>query len=309
MISYLAWRVSAGVLVVLAVTTTCFVALHLSGDPVLMLVPAGAPPEVIENTRRALGFDRPFLVQFGTFVAQAFTGRFPDSIVTGGPALELVLSRVPATVDLAIAATVLGLVVGLLLGYLAGSVRNPVVRGAATAVTSLLQATPSFFIAVVAVLVVAVNLRLLPTGGAGTPAQLILPSTVLALSIAPSIARVFRGTLVEVRREDYVFALRTRGVRESRVLARHILPNSALPLVTVLGMEFGSLLGGTVIVEQIFSWPGVGRLIVDSIFQRDFPVVLAGVVFLSAALAVLNIVVDLVYVAIDPRVRLSGGAR
>ncbi|WP_261167265.1 ABC transporter permease [Microbacterium sp. Marseille-Q6965] len=309
MISYLAWRLSAAVLVVLAVTTTCFVALHLSGDPVLMLVPAGAPPEVIENTRRALGFDQPFLTQFGTFVVQALTGQFPDSIVTGRPALELVLSRVPATVDLAVVATILGLVVGLLLGWLAGGVRSGLVRGLATSVTSLLQATPSFFIAVVAVLVIAVNLRLLPTGGSGSPAQLVLPSTVLALSIAPSIARVFRGTLVGVRDEDFVFALRARGVRESRIVGRHVLPNSSLPLVTVLGMEFGALLGGTVIIEQIFSWPGVGRLIVDSIFQKDYPVVLAGVIFLSAALAVLNIIVDLLYVVIDPRVRLAGGSR
>ena len=309
MISYQVWRVCAAVLVVLAVTTTAFVALHLSGDPVLLLVPAGAPPEVIEATRHALGFDRPFLVQFGTFVAQAFQGRFPDSIVTGQPAMDLVLSRVPATLDLAIVATIGGVVLGLVLGWLAGGVRSRVVRGIATSITSLLQATPAFFIAVIAVLVISVNLRLLPTGGSGSPEQLVLPGTVLALSMAPSIARVFRGTLVDVRDEDFVFALRARGVRGPRVVARHILPNSSLPVVTVLGMEFGALLGGTVIIEQIFSWPGVGRLIVDSIFQKDFPVVLAGVVFLSAALALLNIVVDLVYVLIDPRVRLTGGVR
>jgi peptide/nickel transport system permease protein len=308
MIKYVAGRVATAVLVVLVVTTTCFAALHLTGDPVLMLVPAGAPLDVIESTRSALGFDQPFLVQYGIFVVQAFTGRFPDSLVTGLPALDLVLSRVPATLDLAVTATVIGLILGLVLGYLSANARFAGVRGAATAFTSLLQATPTFFIAVVAVLVVAVNLRLVPTGGAGSPIQLVLPSLVLGLGIAPSIARVFRGAFTDVKDEDYVFSLRARGVTGSRLLARHILPNSALPLVTVLGMEFGALLGGTVIVEQIFSWPGVGRLMVDSIFQRDFPVVLAGVVFLSAALAVLNIVVDILYVLVDPRVRLAGGA-
>lgn len=310
MIRYVTWRLAAAVLVVVLVTTASFVGLHLGGgDPVLMLVPAGAPPEIIENTRRVLGFDQPLPIQYGVFVSQALSGNFPDSLVTGQPALVAVLDRLPATLDLALCATAAGLFSGLIMGYLCVQPKSAVVRSTATAAVSLLQATPTFFLAILGVLFFAVKLGWVPTGGSGSPVQLVLPSLILGLSsIAPGIARIFRGTLVDVRREDYVFTLAARGVSSRRILGRHILPNSSLPLVTVMGMEFGALLGGTVIIEQIFSWPGVGRLIVNSIFLRDFPVVLAGVVVLSAALALLNIVIDLLYVVIDPRVRLSGGS-
>lgn len=309
MLRYLGWRLIAAVLVVVLVTTASFIGLHLAGgDPVLLLVPAGASPEIIENTRRVLGFDQPLGVQYFTFLTQAMTGNFPNSLVTNQPALEAVFGRLPATLDLALAATAVGVVTGLALGFLSVVPKSNFVRSITTATVSLLQATPTFFLAILSVLLFAVHLRLLPTGGSGSPAHLVLPAVMLGISsIAPSIARIFRGSLVEVRSEDFIFALTARGIARPRILGRHVLPNSSLPLITVLGMEFGALLGGTVIIEQIFSWPGVGRLILDSIFLKDFPVVLAGVVFLSASLALINIIIDVLYTVIDPRVRLTGG--
>jgi ABC-type dipeptide/oligopeptide/nickel transport system permease component len=304
--SYLARRLGVALIAVWGVVSIVFVALHLSGDPVLLMVEPGTPLSEIARIQHNLGFDRPLILQYLSFLGNAVTGSFPDSLQYQRPALDVVLERLPATLLLAVSALILAIPLGGLVGYFSALGRNSAVRRIPMSFVVILQAVPNFYLAMVLVLVFAVQLRAVPTGGYGRLDNLILPAVALAAHATPPIARVFRASLIQVAGEDYIRTAHAKGVRRWRVMYRHVVSNALLPVVTVIGLEAGSLLGGAVIVESIFSWPGVGQLAISALLNRDYPVILADVTFLALVFVTLNFVVDVLYAYLDPRVRLAG---
>lgn len=305
MTGFLLRRLFQSVLSLWGVLSIVFVILHLSGDPALLMIPQGASRQDLERLRTDMGLNRPLAVQYGIFLWNASHGDFGQSFLQRQPALPLVLERVPATLQLALAALALSVTVGVTSGILSAWKRNSWIDRLAMVLSLIGQAAPSFWLGIMMILVFALWLKWLPPSGFGTPQQLVLPALTLgALSMA-TISRMTRSSMLEVLGQDYVKVARAKGLRERTVLYRHAVRNAAIPIVTLIALELGVLLSGAVIVETIFAWPGIGRLAVDSIVTRDFPVVQAIVFFASVIYISINFLTDIVYSLIDPRIRLA----
>jgi ABC-type dipeptide/oligopeptide/nickel transport system permease component len=302
-LGYVARKVFHTLFVALGVITLVFVALRMSGDPAAAMLPGDASVEEGIALRRTLGLDRPLYAQYASFLGSAVTGDFGTSFRHQQPAFELVLERLPATLELAFAALVLALVVALPLGILAAVYRGGPVDVAAMVFAVIGQATPYFWMGIMLILIVAVQLDWLPTSGRGGVERLILPAITLGTHFAASLARLTRTSMLEVLGQNFVTTARAKGLSERSVILGHALKNAAVPVVTLIGLQFGTLLGGAVVTETIFAWPGVGRLAVQSIFVRDYPVVQAGVLVLALTFVALNLLVDLLYGWLDPRIR------
>jgi peptide/nickel transport system permease protein len=300
---YVTRKVFHTLFVALGVITLVFVALRMSGDPAAAMLPGDASVEETIALRRTLGLDRPLYAQYASFLGSAVTGDFGMSFRHQQPAFELVLERLPATLELAFAALVLALLVALPLGILAAVYRGGAVDIAAMVFAVIGQATPYFWMGIMLILIVAVQLDWLPTSGRGGVERLILPAVTLGTHFAASLARLTRTSMLEVLGQNFVTTARAKGLSERSVILGHALKNAAVPVVTLIGLQFGTLLGGAVVTETIFAWPGVGRLAVQSIFVRDYPVVQAGVLVLALTFVALNLLVDLLYGWLDPRIR------
>ncbi len=310
MIGYLARRTAASFGVLLGAMTVIFVVVRmLPGDPVANLMGAGASEEEIARARTDLGLDRPLLEQYLSFMLNALRLDFGESIRLSGSALHNVVERLPISALLACTAVAIAFVVGVPLGVAAARNVNRLTDRVISTVVMAGQAMPTFWVGLVLILVFSRHLGLLPSAGAAGPAHLLLPSVTLAVPLVSLITRLVRSGLVEAFEQPYVTTARSKGVAEWRIVYQHALPNVMLPVVTVVGLELGSLLGGTVIVEIVFSWPGVGRLLIDGIGNRDFTVVQAAVTAITAIFVVMNLLVDLLYTRIDPRIRLDAGER
>jgi peptide/nickel transport system permease protein len=303
--AYLASRLAQTLLVVFLALTAVFFMVRLGGDPVLLFLPTDIQTKDVEEFRQRLGFNDPLAVQYARFVGGALRGDFGESLRYRHDALGLVLERLPATLLLAATAVGLSLVVAVPVGVLSAVRRNTLVDHLGTAATVLGQAVPGFWLGLMLIYVFSVQLRWLPTGGMGSLAHLVMPSIVLAAFFSARIARLTRSALLEALGEDYVLTARAKGLGETRVIGKHTLRNSAIPIVTLAGLEIGQLLGGAVITETIFAWPGLGRLTVQALLNRDFPVVLAAVFVISVTYTLINLAVDLLYGWLDPRVRLT----
>ncbi|MGH2561625.1 MAG: ABC transporter permease [Thermomicrobiales bacterium] len=303
--SYILSRLLEAAVTIWGVITIVFFSLRLTGDPVLLLVPMGTPPEQIEQLRHALGFDRPLLVQYFSFWSRVMRGDFGDSLRFGESSLPLVIERLPATAQLALTAMVVAIVLGGVAGAVAAVRPGSVFELVAMTGALIGQATPVFWLGIMLVLIFAAELRWLPSGGRGGPSHLVLPVFTLALFSSASIARLLRSSLLEVRGQDYVRTARAKGLPERTVFFGHQLKGALIPVVTVVGVQTGRLLGGAVITETIFSWPGVGRLIVQAIENRDFPLVQASATVLAVTIVGVNLIVDLTYAMLDPRIRLG----
>jgi peptide/nickel transport system permease protein len=303
--SYLLSRLLQTALVVFLSLTAVFAMVRLSGDPVTLFMPMDIQAKDVNEFRQRLGFNDPLLVQYGRFMAGALRGDFGESLRYRRDALGLVLERLPATLLLAGTSIVLTLLVAVPLGVLTAVRRDTLVDHLGTVATVLGQATPGFWLGLMLIYVFAVQLRWLPTGGSGTLAHLVMPSVVLAAFFAARVARLTRSATLDVLGEEYIKTARAKGLGEGRVIGKHTLRNSAIPIVTLAGLEAGQLLGGAVIAETIFAWPGLGRLTVQALLNRDFPVVLAAVSFTSIVYTLMNLAVDLAYGWLDPRVRIS----
>jgi len=290
-------------LVTLGVVTLAFVALRLSGDPAATMLPGDASVDELRHLRHTLGLDRPLHVQYVAFLGGAVRGDFGESFRHQQPAFGLVLERLPATLELAFAALLLAVVVALPLGIIAALYRGRAVDMLAMGFAVVGQATPYFWMGIMLILVVSVELGWLPTSGRGGWPHLILPAVTLGTHFAASLARLTRTSMLEVLGQNFVTTARAKGLGEPRVVLAHALKNAAVPVVTLIGLQFGTLLGGAVVTETIFAWPGVGRLAVQSIFVRDYPVVQAGVLVLALVFVAINLAVDLLYGTLDPRIR------
>jgi peptide/nickel transport system permease protein len=300
---FLARRAAQGVLVLIGVAAIVFVLARLSGDPVQLLLPDRATPQEVAAMRDRLGLNDPLPVQFVRFVESAVVGDFGTSIRFRQPALGLVLGRLPTTAILAGLSLLVALALAVPMGIIAAVRRGGFLDRALMSVSLLGYAVPTFWLGIMLILIFSVRLKLFPPSGSGTPAQLVLPVATLGIYEAALLARLLRRGLVDAFAQPYIQTAHAKGLTPRRILAVHTLRNAAIPVVTVFGLQLGSLLGGAVITETVFSYPGVGLLLVQAISQRDFPIIQAFVVVSAAIVVVINLIVDLTYVALDPRIR------
>lgn len=296
-------RLGRAVVTLWLVVSVVFIVLRFSGDPVRLLLPNDASEEQIQALRVDLGLDETIPVQYFRFIGQLIQGDLGDSLRFNQPAFDLVLDRFPATIQLALVAFAMAGILGLTIGSLTAFAHGSTLDRALMAVMGILQSAPSFFLGLIFILLFSVRLGWLPTSGFGNPSQLVLPAMTLSALTLASIARITRSSLLDVLREDYIRTARSKGVAERLVWLRHALRNAALPLTTMLGLELAQLLAGAVIVETVFAWPGIGRLAIDSVASRDYPVVQAAVLLIALTFVVINLIVDLSYLVLDPRTR------
>jgi ABC-type dipeptide/oligopeptide/nickel transport system permease component len=302
--TYLIRRLAQSLIVVLGVSFVVFFILHLTGDPALLLLPPDATADEVQKFRAAMGFDDPFLVQYWRFLKGAVRGNFGESTRHGEPAMALVLERLPATFELAGAGMLIALCVAIPAGIVSAVRRNTLIDYVSTVVALLGQSMPTFWLGIMLILIFSVQLHLLPSSGRGDLQHLVLPAITLGLFTTARMTRLTRSGMLEVLGQDYIRTARAKGVNEPPVVWKHALRNAAVPIVTIAGIELGALLGGSVITETIFAWPGVGRLSVQAIYNRDYPVVQAAVFVLATTFVVVNLLVDVVYTYLDPRIRL-----
>ena len=301
--SYLLRRLWQSLLVIFGVSVVVFLILHLTGDPAALMLPPDATAEDIAKFRHDMGFDDPVAVQYVRFLKGAVRGDFGQSIRHGEPAMGLVVERLPATFELAGAGLVIALALAIPAGIVSAVRRNTSIDYISTVVALLGQAMPTFWLGIMLILVFSVRLNWLPSSARGDVEHLILPAITLGLFTTARITRLTRSGMLEVLGQHYIRTARAKGVGEPPVVWKHALKNASIPIVTIVGIELGTLLGGSVITETIFAWPGVGRLSVQAIFNRDYPVVQSAVFLLASTFVIVNFLVDVVYTYLDPRIR------
>jgi len=300
---FLTYRLVRMLVALWSVVTVVFIVMRLSGDPVPLLLPPDAPIAEMERLRSEMGLDRPIYVQYGVFVRQAVKGDFGRSIHFRTSAMTVVWERVPATLELAFASFLCAVAVAIPAGVLSAVKRGSTYDDIVMGVALVGQAAPTFYIGIMLILVCSLWLGLFPTSGRGGWQHMVLPAVTLGAFAMASIARITRSAVLEILRADFIRTARAKGLPEFWTIVKHTMRNAAIPIITIVGLQFGNLLGGAVITETIFSWPGIGRLAIQSIYSRDYPIV-QSVVFLTAAMfVVLNLLVDVAYGILDPRIR------
>jgi len=303
-LSFITGRALQGLVVMFGVSAIVFFALFLTGDPAALMMSPEASREEIEAFRQAMGFNDPIWVQYGRFLASAVTGELGMSLRFQRPALDLLIERLPATALLAMTALVWSSLLGFLLGTIAAVRKNSAIDFAIRVISLLGQAIPVFWLALLLIIFFSLKMRWLPSSGIGSVWHLIMPSIALGAYYLSAITRLVRASLIEVLGENYIRTARAKGISSWRIIVHHALRNALIPVITVQGMYFASLLGGALVTEIIFAWPGIGRLAVEAIQNRDFPVVQAVVLFAAAVFVIVNFLVDLAYVWLNPRIRL-----
>ena len=287
------------------VSVVVFFILRLSGDPILVVAPDFFSEEQIEQMRKFWGFDRPLPEQYLTFLRKAVTGDFGTSYLAKRPAMELVIQRLGNSWILAAASATIGLTIAIPLGILSALKRNSLLDLIITSMSSLGTAMPSFWLGLMLIIIFSVHLRLLPVFGALEPKAIIMPSVTLGVGMAARLSRMTRSAMLEVLSQDYVRTAHSKGLLHNTVVTRHALRNALIPIVTVFGLQLGWLLGGSVVVESVFSWPGLGRLMIDSISVRDNTVVQAGLIWFALSFILINYAIDVIYIVLDPRIKFQ----
>jgi peptide/nickel transport system permease protein len=303
--AYVAGRLATAILVIFGVSVVSFFLTFLTGDPAEIMLPPGATLAQIEKFRAEWGFADPLPVQYWRFLKRALHGDFGVSLRHGQSSLPLIAARIPATLQLTVTAMLLAIVLAVPLGVLAATHRGGPVDLLAMGVALVGQSVPNFWLAIMMILLFAVSWGLLPTSGRGGVAHVVMPAAAIAINLMALLTRLVRSTMIEMLSEDYVRTARAKGLREVFVTGRHALPNALIPLVTVIGLQFGYILGGAVVIETIFTWPGVGLFTIQAILNRDYPVVQAAVFILATGVVLINLAVDLLYVWLDPRIRVT----
>lgn len=303
MSAYILQRFFQAILVLLLVSLVVFLVLHLSGDPVSLMIQPGATQEDIDAIRAALGLDRPLYVQYLTFLARAIRGDLGHSLRYRLPCLPIALQRMPATIQLALVAMGIALIVALPAGVLSAVMRNSVFDLTVRFMALIGQAVPFFWLAIMFILIFAVRLHLLPVAGRGSLKHLVMPAVTLSTWPMARITRILRSSLLSVLEEEYMTVARAKGLGRFRLITAHALKNASLPVVTDLALQLGALLNGAIITETIFGWPGFGRLVLDSVAYRDYPMVQASVMIGAVIFVTLNLMADISYAFLDPRVR------
>jgi peptide/nickel transport system permease protein len=302
---YLIRRVLSAVLVIFGVSIISFGLMFLSGDPATMLAGDNWSRQQIEDFRHLMGFDRPWYIQYWDFLTNALRGDFGLSLRQYQPVFSLLMDRVPATLELTGAALCLSVILSVPIGVLSAARRNSLYDRLAMLFALAGQSMPVFWVGTMLILIFGVALQWLPVAGTGDLSHLVLPAVTLGLFSVARNARLVRSSMLEVLGADYVRTARAKGLPGRMVLMRHAFRNALLPIITLLGLDVGALVGGAVITETIFSWPGIGRLTVDAVLSKDLPLVEGAVLVLAGSFVFINLLVDLVYGYLDPRVRLQ----
>lgn len=303
MIRWLARRALHLLIVVLGVYTALFLLLRLTGDPALLYVSEDAGPAQIQRVREQLGLADPLPVQYLRFLGRAMVGDFGLSLRHNQPALPLVLASLPATLELTGAALFLAALIGVPVGILSATRRNSVADHLSLIASLIGQCVPTFWLGIILILILTLDLGWLPSSGRGTLAHLLMPALTLGAYSIARVARLTRSSVLEVLNQDFVRTARSKGLAERVVILRHVLKNAAITIVTILGLTVSTLLGGAVITETIFDWPGVGRLLVQAVFVRDYPIVQGTAFLIAAMVTAVTLVTDALYAWLDPRIK------
>jgi ABC-type dipeptide/oligopeptide/nickel transport system permease component len=300
---YFLSKVGQSILLLLGVVLLVFMMVRVTGDPAALMMPREASRETIEAFREQMGFNRPLLVQFGDFFARAIVGDFGDSLHFKTPAMPLVLQRLPATVQLASVGLLMAVIVGIPLGLIGGFNPGSLADSVGRALALLGQSVPNFWLAMIMIIFFGVKLRWFPTFGRDQWNSVIMPAFVLGLPVMGQIVRLTRSAVLEIRGEDFIRTAHSKGLEPRVIYVKHVLRNVSIPLISVIGVQFGYMLGGSIYIEAIFSWPGMGGLLEQSIGWRDYPLVQAIAIFTSVVVLALNLLTDVAYAVIDPRIR------
>jgi len=300
---YFLTKVMQSLLLLFGVILLVFFMVRLTGDPASLMMSRNASPEQVEAFREAMGFDRPLVVQFAHFFSGAIVGDFGNSLHFKSPALTMVLQRMPATVELAVAGLLMAIVIAIPLGLVGGFNPGSPLDSFGRFLALLGQSIPNFWLGLMLIILLAVKLRWLPAFGRDELKSVIMPAFVLGLPVMGQIVRLTRSAVLEVRGEDFIRTARSKGLEPRTIYLKHVLGNVAIPLISVIGVQFGYMLGGSIYIETIFSWPGMGQLLEQSVGWRDFPLIQAIAVFTSLVVLVINLLTDMAYAVIDPRIR------
>jgi peptide/nickel transport system permease protein len=303
MTTYILKRMIQVIPVLLGITIVAFVLVRLTGDPATIMLPPETPKETVDAFRKEYGLDQPVYIQYLQFIGGALTGDFGKSLRYKEPVSGLFLERLPATLELAFGSMAIAIFVGIPIGVLSAVKKNSWIDTVTRFLALFGQAVPSFYLGLMLIMIVSVQWRLLPTGGRGSMAQLVLPAITLGVHLLALTARFSRGAVLDVMRQDYVRTARAKGLNERLLLTRHVMKNAMIPIVTVVGLQVGAMFSGAVVTETVFSWPGIGRLMVQAISTRDFPIVQATVMIVALIFVVVNLLVDLTYAWLDPRIK------
>jgi peptide/nickel transport system permease protein len=302
---YILFRVLQAILCIIGVSIIVFIITRLSGDVVTLLLPPDAPPWMFDKLRTELGLDKPIFIQYLIFARNAFMGDFGDSYRWQMPAMELVIGRFPATIQLAVAAMLFSVVLSFVVGVVSAVKRDSWFDNIGKIFAMLGQAMPGFWLGLMMILFFSVQLHWLPTSGMGSIRHLIMPAICLGWYSVAAQTRMIRSQMLDILDSEYIKMGRIVGTPNTLLVVKYALKNALIPVITMQGVYFAGMLGGTVIIETIFAWPGVGRTIVEAIFSRDYFVVQAGVFFISVFFVIINLIVDILYAVIDPRIRYT----
>lgn len=304
MLKYILKRIGLLIPVIIGISFIIFGVMHLTpGDPAREMLGDNATPEAVEALREEMGLNDPFFTQYGRYMINAIQGDFGQSYQTKQPVLEQIIDRFPTTIRLAIGATVLAILIGIPVGLISEVKQYSLMDDISTFFSMLLTAMPNFWLGLVLLLIFALNLKWLPSYGSSSFKHFILPWITLSCMTLAILIRMTRSSMLEVIRQDYIRTARAKGAKESRVVFRHALRNALLPIITVVGTQLSVQLGGSIIVENVFSLPGLGSMIISAIKTKDIPVVMAGVMFIALVGGLVNLIVDILYVYIDPRLK------
>lgn len=302
---YVIRRLIQAVFVLFVISTFVFILLRAVGDPARLMVSPESTMESIEDLRHKLGLDRPLIEQYWTYITGMLRGDFGISFTYGRPALDLIKLHIGPTLHLTLTALLISVPMGLTLGCISAIKRNSIFDNVATILAVFSRAIPSFWLGIMMILIFSIQLKVLPPSGYGSLKQIIMPAVALGTSMAAVVARLTRSSMLEVLGSDYIRTARGKGLKENIINVRHALRNALIPVVTIIGLQMGHLLGGSIIIETIFAWPGIGNLLVESINEFDFPVIQAAVFFIAVFFVVINLITDFTYVLIDRRIRLE----
>lgn len=306
MTQYILNRIISAIIVIFGISILSFFLIHLiPGDPVKIMLGLNASPEQVAKLTHHLGLDKPLLVQYLQYINNVFHGDFGTSLKTGRPVLTEILDRFPETIKLAATGMVFAVIIGIALGVLAAKYKDTIIDTFCTGLATLGVSIPSFWLGILLILVFSVKLSWFPIADGTGFRSLILPAITLGVVMSTMISRLTRNGMVEVLSNDFIRTARSKGLEERHILFRHAFRNVLIPIITVIGLQIAALLGGTVIIEQVFNWPGLGTLSIGAIMSRDFPMIQGTVLFMGAVYVSVNILVDIVYSLIDPRVKLN----
>lgn len=305
MIKYLSLRIFQIFPVLLIITLIVFSLVYVAGDPVVLMLPEEASQEDIDNMREALGLDKPFIIQYFSFLGDVFTGDFGESYRFNQPALPIVLERLPNTFMLAGASMVIAVLISIPLGILSslrkGRLLDVIITGGAT----LGRAMPNFWLGIMLILLFSVNLQIFPVSGAGSMWHLVLPAITLGTAVAAEMARLVRSNMLETLGQDYIRTAKGKGLHHSKVIYKHAFKNTLVPVITIMFLQTSSLIGGALITEQVFAYPGLGQLLIQAVNTSDMAIVQASVFIIALLVILMNLIADILYRFLDPRIKID----